>query len=230
LDSFSLSKDALRHKASVDVSYLRFSTRVMLPVTGDLTKTITRAVRARLPSRVPMLPPGFTYAAIQVASSLRGRKAMRLRSASNVWLVVMMVVCLVPYTFSQATLSFAQLNGTVQDTSGRIIVGASVIARNLATNQTYPATTSTSGYYFVPNLPPGQYEISVQAGGFAKSVQTGLVLTVGQTATIDVTLKVATAGESVTVTTEAPPVETSRSEISQVIDTATSENSARNSP
>jgi len=131
----------------------------------------------------------------------------------------MTVVWVVPDTFGQATLSFAQLNGTVQDTGSRIIVGASVVARNLATNQTYPATTNTSGYYVVPNLPPGQYELSVQAGGFAKSVQTGLALTVGQSATIDVTLKVATAGESVTVTTEAPPVETSRSEISQAIDT-----------
>ena len=145
---------------------------------------------------------------------------MRQRSALNVSLVVIAVVCLVPQTFSQAILSFAQLNGTIQDTTGRIIVGASVIARNLATNQTYPTTTNTSGYYVVPNLPPGQYELSVQASGFAKSVQTRLTLTVGQTATLDVTLKVATSGESVTVTTEAPPIETSRSEVSQVIDTS----------
>lgn len=143
---------------------------------------------------------------------------MRQRSTLNVWLVVVTAVCLVPHAFGQAALSFAQLNGTVQDTTGRIVVGASVSARNLGTNQSYAATTNSSGYYVVPNLPPGQYELTVQATGFGKSVETGLNLTVGQTATLDVTLKVAGVGESVTVTTEAPPVETSRTEISQVID------------
>jgi len=143
---------------------------------------------------------------------------MRQRSTLNVWLVVLTAVCLVPHAFGQATLSFAQLNGTVLDTSGRIVVGASVSARNLGTNQSYAATTNSSGYYVVPNLPPGQYELTVQATGFGKSVETGFTLTVGQTATLDVTLKVAGVGESVTVTTEAPPVETSRTEISQVID------------
>jgi hypothetical protein len=144
---------------------------------------------------------------------------MRLRSGLNVWLVVFVAITLVPQAFTQATLSFAQLNGTIEDATGRIVVGASVTARELATNQTYTATTNTSGYYVVPNLPPGQYELTVEARGFAKSVQAGFALTVGQTATFNLTLKVAAVGESVTVTTEAPPVETSRSEISQVIDT-----------
>jgi Carboxypeptidase regulatory-like domain/TonB dependent receptor len=144
---------------------------------------------------------------------------MKLRSTLNVCFLVTTAVCLVPHALSQATLSFAQLNGTVQDTTGRIVVGASVSTRNLSTNQSRSTVTNTSGYYVVPNLPPGQYELSVQATGFAKSVETGLTLTVGQTATLDVTLKVAAVGQSVTVTTEAPPVETSRTEISQVIDT-----------
>jgi Carboxypeptidase regulatory-like domain/TonB dependent receptor len=143
---------------------------------------------------------------------------MKLRSALNVWSVIALTVCLVPHAFGQATLSFAQLSGTVEDTTGRIVVGASVSARNLDTNQSYAATTNSSGYYVAPNLPPGRYELIVQAAGFARSVQTAFPLTVGQTATLDVRLKVATVGETVTVTTEAPPVETSRTEISQVID------------
>ncbi|HXC44951.1 MAG TPA: carboxypeptidase-like regulatory domain-containing protein [Candidatus Dormibacteraeota bacterium] len=80
---------------------------------------------------------------------------MRQRSTLNVWLVVLTAVCLVPHAFGQATLSFAQLNGTVLDTSGRIVVGATISARNLGTNQSYAATTNSSGYYVVPNLPPG---------------------------------------------------------------------------
>src|SRR5271170_2465276 len=130
---------------------------------------------------------------------------MSLRSVLNVAIVVVMAVCLVPQMFGQATLSFAQLNGTVQDATGRIVVGATVTARSLGTNLSYTATTNTSGYYVVPNLPPGQYEVTIHATGFAKSVQTGLTLTVGQTATFNVSLKVAAVGESITVTTEAPP-------------------------
>jgi hypothetical protein len=144
---------------------------------------------------------------------------MRLRSTLHVGLVMFMVLCLVPQVLAQAALSFAQLSGTVLDASGRIVVGASVSARNLDTNLSYAATSNSSGYYVVPNLPPGRYELSVQASGFAKSVETGLNLTVGQTAALDITLKVATLSESVTVTTQAPPVESSRTEISQVIDT-----------
>lgn len=144
---------------------------------------------------------------------------MKLRSALNVGLICLLTMSFLPQSFGQAALSFAQLNGTVQDASGRIMVGASVTARNLGTNLSYTATTNAAGYYVVPNLPPGQYELSTQAPGFSKSVQTGLTLTVGQTATLNVTLKVASVGETVTVTTEAPPVESSRTEISQVIDT-----------
>jgi hypothetical protein len=143
---------------------------------------------------------------------------MRLRSILILWVAVVLAASLTPQVLGQATASFAQLNGTVVDTTGRPIVKAAIGLRQLDTNQTYTAFTNITGYYVVPNLPPGKYELTVQFSGFAKYTQTGFVLTVGQTATIDVTLKVASAGEVVTVTTEAPPVETSRSETSQVID------------
>jgi outer membrane receptor protein involved in Fe transport len=119
---------------------------------------------------------------------------------------------------AQVGAAFAQLNGTVLDSTGRPIVKAAIGLREMDTNQTYTATTNATGYYVVPNLPRGRYELTVQYSGFAKYTQTGLMLTVGQTATVDVTLKVASAGEVVTVTTEAPPVEPTRTEISQVID------------
>jgi hypothetical protein len=146
-------------------------------------------------------------------------KAMKLRSMLNVCLVAAMAIGLAPQMFGQATLSFAQLNGTVQDTNGRVVVGAAVTLRELSTNHAYSAASNTSGYYVAPNLPPGQYELTAQYSGFAKYVRTGITLTVGQTATVDVTLKVAAAGEVVTVNTEPPAVEPSRTEISQVIDT-----------
>ena len=92
--------------------------------------------------------------------------------------------------YSQATTSFAQLNGTVQDANGAAIVKASITLRNLDTNQAYTATSNDAGYYIVPNLLPGKYELTVTSTGFGKFTQTGVALTVGQTATVNVTLKV----------------------------------------
>jgi len=120
--------------------------------------------------------------------------------------------------YSQATTSFAQLNGTVQDANGAAIVKGVITLRNLDTNQSYTATTNDVGYYIVPNLPPGRYELAVTSTGFGKYIQTGIALTVGQTATVNVALKV-TVEESVSVTGETPLIEPTRTEVSQVIET-----------
>ena len=120
---------------------------------------------------------------------------------------------------AQATISFALLNGTITDEAGQLIPKANITLRSLDTNQTFTATSNAAGYYALPNLPPGRYELSVTSSGFGNYTRTGVELTVGQTATVNVTLKVAAVKEEVMVSTEAPVVETTRSEVSQVIDT-----------
>src|SRR5215470_1989022 len=133
-------------------------------------------------------------------------------------LLIMLAVFSFP-VFGQATVSFAQLNGTVLDEGGRTIAKASITLRDVGTNQNYSAVSSETGYYVVPSLPPGRYDLTVTYTGFGKFVQTAIALSVGQTATVNVTLRVAAKGEIITVSTEVPPVETTRTEISQVIDT-----------
>jgi outer membrane receptor protein involved in Fe transport len=133
--------------------------------------------------------------------------------------LALLVTLLSSQAFAQATISFALLNGTVTDEAGRTVARAAITVRALDTNQTFSATSNEAGYYAVPNLPPGRYELTVTSSGFGKYTKTGLVLSVGQTATMDVTMKVAAITEQVTVTTEAPAVETTRTEVSQVIDT-----------
>jgi len=123
------------------------------------------------------------------------------------------------YATAQATISFALLNGTVTDEAGRTIAKATITVRSLDTNQTFTSVTNDTGAYALPNLPPGRYELAVSSAGFGKYTRTGVELTVGQAATINVTLKVAGVNEVVVVSTEAPAVETTRSEVSQVIDT-----------
>lgn len=113
----------------------------------------------------------------------------------------------------------SQLSGTVTDPSGRVIVGVSIRVRDVATDITYTGTSNDSGFYAIANLRPGTYELKASASGFANYTQTGIVLTVGQLAAINVSLQVAAQGETVVVTTEAPIIEPTRSEISQVVGT-----------
>lgn len=122
-------------------------------------------------------------------------------------------------SFAQVGASVAQLNGTVRDESGGTVAKATITARETETNRTYTTVSNDNGLYVLANLPPGRYELTTEATGFSKSTQTGIVLTVGQTATIDVTVKIASGTEKVVVTTETPPVEPTRTEVSQVIST-----------
>src|SRR5215471_8157463 len=109
--------------------------------------------------------------------------------------------------------------GAVRDASGGSVAKASVTLRNTETNRTYSTVSNENGLYVLANVPPGRYELTTDATGFAKSTLTGIELTVGQTATIDVTLKVASGKEKVVVTTETPVIEPTKTEISQVVAT-----------
>src|SRR5436190_15091755 len=129
------------------------------------------------------------------------------------------VLMLATSTFAQAVIAVAQLNGTVGDTSGSVVANASVSLRNLDTNRTYTSTSDGSGYYIVPNLPPGSYELNVTYTGFEPYIQSSIPLRVGQSATIDVTLAVQGIRQAVDVTLQAPAIEPTRTEISNVIET-----------
>ncbi|HYY72829.1 MAG TPA: TonB-dependent receptor [Candidatus Bathyarchaeia archaeon] len=121
--------------------------------------------------------------------------------------------------FPQATAAQAQLNGVVRDQSGGAVPNASITLREVDTNSIYTAASNEDGLYTFAIVPPGRYELTAEGRGFGKYTQTGMVLTVAQIATIDITLKVAQAGEKVVVTSETPVIEPTRTEISQVVDT-----------
>lgn len=121
--------------------------------------------------------------------------------------------------FPQATAAEAQLNGVIRDQSGGAVANASITVRDVDTNSVYTTTSNADGLYTFAILPPGKYELTAEVRGFGKYTQTGIVLSVAQVATIDITLKVAQAGEKVVVTTETPVIEPTRTEISQVVDT-----------
>ncbi len=144
---------------------------------------------------------------------------MKRHSTLQFLLAAAIFFCSAHVMFAQGSIANAQLSGTVTDPSGRVVVGASIRMRNTATDTTYTATSNESGFYALANVPPGTYELKASSTGFANFTQTGIVLTVGQVATINVGLRVASLGETVIVTTEAPTIEPTKTEISQVIET-----------
>src|SRR5262245_27104948 len=76
--------------------------------------------------------------------------------------------------FSQASVSVAQLNGTVKDEAGGVVVNVSVNLRDLETNRLYTSSSNDAGYYVIPNLPPGRYELKIESPGFSVYQRTGL--------------------------------------------------------
>src|SRR5262249_7145610 len=113
----------------------------------------------------------------------------------------------------------AQLNGTVRDPTGSVVAKAGISLRNVDTNHVYTTNSNGVGFYILTSLLPGTYELTVESHGFAKYEQTGVVLRVAQAATIDIGLKVAGATETVNVRAEAPVIEPTRTEVSQVVET-----------
>ncbi|MBA2733210.1 MAG: carboxypeptidase regulatory-like domain-containing protein, partial [Acidobacteria bacterium] len=127
--------------------------------------------------------------------------------------------------FAQAQSNAADLQGFVRDPQGSVVQNATVTARNLATNLSRTATTNDEGFYQIVSLPPGDYEVTVEAPNFKKAVLTDVKLTVGQRADIDVPLEIGGIDQTVTITgTTADLVETSRTAVANTIEQQRIEN------
>src|SRR5579872_5326668 len=132
----------------------------------------------------------------------------RERSFSSVnWLVVLAIVLMGASTVF-AQLPTGTILGLVKDSSGAVVPGANVTVRNVENGQTRNIVTEADGSYRVPALPVGNYEVRAEKQGFRAEVQSGLTLTVSQEAVINFTLEVGTVGQTVSVTAEAPLVNT----------------------
>src|ERR1700732_1244663 len=107
--------------------------------------------------------------------------------------------------FAQRTSS--NISGAVSDPSGAVIVGAKVTATETATNAASGAVTNQSGFYVITNLAPGNYTLRVEQPGFQSSLQKDIVLVVDQSATVNVSLKVGSRANVVTVEGQASQVD-----------------------
>src|SRR5919198_3439471 len=151
---------------------------------------------------------------------MRSFRLRRLPTASR-----FVLMCALALTFgagaalAQADATSANLSAFVRDPAGAVVPGATVTARNPATNDAHTAVTNDEGFYQLPKVPPGTYEVSVEAKNFKRAVVPSVTVTVGQRADLDVTLEVGQITDVVTVTgADTELIETSKTNVSNTID------------
>src|SRR6185503_13622931 len=147
--------------------------------------------------------------------------SLRSRFAGSFQIPALLVVLFLSAhaAFGQANSNAADIQGTVTDSSGALVANASVTARNPSTNVSRNATSNDEGFYRIVNVPPGDYEITVEAPNFKKAVLSKVTVTVGQAAEVNVKLELGQLTETVTVSdATAEIVETTKTAVSTTID------------
>src|SRR5256886_328702 len=144
------------------------------------------------------------------------RMGVSLRVFEPVLTAIVVLIALQP-CLAFAQTATATIVGVVKDASGALIPGVSITVKHTDTGQTRTAISSDSGGYKVALLPVGAYEITTTMPGFKQQVRTGINLVIGQQAVIDLTLEVGGAAEQITISEEAPLVNTTLSSTSGLI-------------
>ena len=118
--------------------------------------------------------------------------------------LLLVVLCSVP-AFAQGDRG--QITGFVKDQSGAVIPGATVTATHTQTRQQRVAVTDANGYYVLPALPPGIYEVMAELDGFKKWAQTGVTLDAAASASVQAVLEPGTVSASAPVSSTTSRVE-----------------------
>jgi len=133
---------------------------------------------------------------------------------TTIVLIGSLVLCIAP-AFAQ--MNTGEIAGQVKDPSGAAVPGATVLATQTATQQKFNAVTNDSGLFLLPQLPVGEYEISVTAPEFKQAVQQGVALHVGDHVRQDFQLELGEQSQSVTVEGTAGLLQVQSAEIKDVI-------------
>ena len=135
-----------------------------------------------------------------------------MRKSCSLQLIVFLIVF--------ASLALGQvgngtITGVVTDSTGAVVAGTSVEAKNTETGVVFRGVSTNSGDYTIADLPVGIYAVSVTAKGFKTYTHTNLALAATQTLREDIALQVGNASESVTVTAEASMLKTETGELAR---------------
>jgi hypothetical protein len=133
------------------------------------------------------------------------------------WILVLICTCaLSAHAFAQQTTG--TVTGRVLDAQGAAIPGATVIAKSASTGFVREVVSDTEGVYRLSALPVGQFDLLVELAGFSTVERKALTINVGQTITLDFAMKVASVAETITVSGQAPLIESSASSVGGVVD------------
>jgi hypothetical protein len=144
-------------------------------------------------------------------------KSKTIRSIHTLVLVVSMLLALLPINaWSQETRG--TLTGKVTDAGQAIVVGAIVKVTNVAMGTSTSVTTNDSGHFGVPYLVPGTYQIVVENRGFKRYVRENVSLRIGEVLELPITLETGGTEEAITVTAEAPRLDTATASMGQTVD------------
>ncbi len=140
---------------------------------------------------------------------------MRFHKKYMKWWVLVCLIWLLgfgPQSPLLGQVTTGTITGVVSDGTATV-PGAVVTVRNLDTNATHDMTTEADGRFYFPGLPVGPYQITIEKQDFSKYQQGPIVLLLNQVAVVNVTLKIATLSETVTVTADAPLLDTASAEV-----------------
>jgi hypothetical protein len=127
------------------------------------------------------------------------------------------VLCLLSSTLVPAQSTGGRIIGRVADSTGAVIAGVKVTLTNEATGVSRDTQSNSSGDYTLVEVPPGTYRIEFAMAGFKKNIQKGITLEVNQVAIINSVLQVGGAEQTVEVTSEAPIVDTTSTQLGAVV-------------
>ena len=126
---------------------------------------------------------------------------------SRILTALFVVLALAAPAFGQSQSINGTIEGTIVDDQGGVLPGVAVTVTNIDTGDTRTVVTNESGLYRAPLLPLGTYRVSAELQGFRTYEQTGIVLTAGRTAVVDVKMTVGQLQETITVTADSPLVD-----------------------
>jgi hypothetical protein len=126
------------------------------------------------------------------------------------------VLCLTAMALAQTSTTGA-LKGAVSDPSGRVVSTATVRVTNQGTHEERTVKAGGDGAYVAPLLPPGSYQVEIEASGFARTTMSDVVITVTETTVLNVSLKVGSASTTVEVKAAAAIVDTSSNALGDVV-------------
>ena len=133
-------------------------------------------------------------------------------------LVIPALVFLLPMPALAQTAVMATVSGTITDSTGAVIPGAGVTVTNSGTHQTAKTSTNPAGYYVVPDLPSGNYDVKAEKEGFQACSTLGVHLDPAAVVQVNCTMRVGQVTQVVEVQASAVQVETSESRIARTVD------------